>query len=121
MVEILAGHQVGREGQCLTIQEDSCQEQLASVVIEKISKGIYGGSTQEVSRNSSRDVAVTGESSSGGRSLPANVLGNVLEEPVLVKKNLVCFQIQEIVFHFSILLQRLLQYLVQQNGESKIE
>ena len=36
MVEILAGHRVGREGQCLTIQEDSCQE-LASVVMEKIS------------------------------------------------------------------------------------
>ena len=26
------------------------------------------------------------------------------------------FQIQEIAFHFSILLQRLLRYLVQQNG-----
>ena len=36
MIEILAGHQVGREGQCWTIQEDSCQE-LAFVVTEKIS------------------------------------------------------------------------------------
>ena len=36
---------------------------------------LYGGSTQ-VSGNSSGGVAVTGESSSGGRSLPANVLGN---------------------------------------------
>ena len=35
VVEILAGHRVGREGQCGTIQEDSCQE-LASVVMEKI-------------------------------------------------------------------------------------
>ena len=35
MVEILAGHRVGRGGQCGTIQEDSCQE-LASVVMEKI-------------------------------------------------------------------------------------
>ena len=34
--------------------------------------------------------------------------------PVLVKKDLVCFQIQEILFHFSILLQRLLRHLVQQ-------
>ena len=33
--EILAG-QVGQEGQCGTIQEDSCQE-LASVVMEEIS------------------------------------------------------------------------------------
>ena len=35
VVEILAGHQVGQEGQRGTIQEDSCQE-LASVVMEKI-------------------------------------------------------------------------------------
>ena len=37
---------------------------------------LYGGSTQGVSGNSSGGVAVTGESSSGGRSLPVNVLGN---------------------------------------------
>ena len=36
--------------------------------------------------------------------------------PVLVKKDLACFQIQEIVFLISILLQRLLHHLVQQNG-----
>ena len=35
VVEIRAGHRVGQEGQCGTIQEDSCQE-LASVVMEKI-------------------------------------------------------------------------------------
>ena len=52
---------------------------------------------------------MTEESSSGGRSLSVNVLGNGSEEPllvgrqvpVLVKKDLVCFQIQEIVFHFQ--------------------
>ena len=37
---------------------------------------LYGGSTQGVSGNSSGGVAVTGEPSSGGRSLPVNVLGN---------------------------------------------
>ena len=36
--------------------------------------------------------------------------------PVLVKKDLVCFQIQEIVFHLSILLRRLWRHLVQQRG-----
>ena len=48
----------------------------------------------------------------------------VLEEPllvgrqvsVLVRKNQVCFQIQEIVFHLSILLRRLWRHLVQQRG-----
>ena len=40
------------------------------------SGNLYGGSTQGVSGNSSGGVAVTGESSSGGRSLPVNVLGN---------------------------------------------
>ena len=37
---------------------------------------LYGGSTQGVSGTSSGSVAVTGESSSGGRSLPVNVLGS---------------------------------------------
>ena len=37
---------------------------------------LYGGSAQGVSGTSSGGVAVTGESSSGGRSLPVNVLGN---------------------------------------------
>ena len=68
-----------------------------------------------MSGTSSGSVAVTGESSSGGRSLPVNVLGSgsggpllvVRLVPVLVKKDLAYFQIQEIVFHFSILLQRL--------------
>ena len=57
------------------------------------------------------------------RSLPVNE-EMVLKEPlrvdrqvsVLVKKDLTCFQIQEIVFHFSILLRRLWQHLVQQRG-----
>ena len=40
------------------------------------SGNLYGGSAQGVSGNSSGGVAVTGESSSGGRSLPVNVLGN---------------------------------------------
>ena len=40
------------------------------------SGNVYGGSAQGVSGNSSGGVAVTGESSSGGRSLPVNVLGN---------------------------------------------
>ena len=66
----------------MTIQEDSCQEQ-ASVVMEKIStEYLYGGSTQGVSGNSSGGVAVTGESSSGGRSLPVNVLGNGSVSPL---------------------------------------
>ena len=82
---------------------------------------LYGGSAQGVSGTSSRSVAVTGESSSGGRSLPVNVLGNGSggassgdrQVPVLVKKDLACFQIQEIVFHFSILLRRLWPHLVK--------
>ena len=37
---------------------------------------LYGGSAQGVSGTSSGGVAVTGESSSGGRSLPVNVLGS---------------------------------------------
>ena len=37
---------------------------------------LYGGSAQGVSGTSSGSVAVTGESSSGGRSLPVNVLGS---------------------------------------------
>ena len=88
------------------------------------SGNLYGGSAQGVSGNSSGSVAVTEESSSGGRSLPVNVLGNGSggaslvgrQVPVLVKKDLVCFQIQEIVFHFSIHLRRLWRHLVQQRG-----
>ena len=72
MVEILAEHRVGREGQW------------ASVVIEKIytdGESLYGGylsggSAQGVSGTSSGGVAVSGESSSRGRSLPVNLLGN---------------------------------------------
>ena len=37
---------------------------------------LYGGSAQGVSGTSSGGVAVAGESSSGGRSLPVNLLGN---------------------------------------------
>ena len=40
------------------------------------SGNLRGGSTQGVSGNSSGGLAVTGESSSGGRSLPVSVLGN---------------------------------------------
>ena len=84
---------------------------------------LYGGSTQ-VSGNSSGGVAVTGESSSGGRSLPLNVLGNGSggasssgqASACAGEERLACFQIQEIIFYFSILLQRLLHHLVQQNG-----
>ena len=52
--------------------------ELASVVMEKIfTEGIsMEVQLKEVSGNSSGGVAVTGESSSGGRSLPVNVLGN---------------------------------------------
>ena len=59
------------------IQEDSCLE-LEFVVVEKnlYSGNLYGGSAQGVSGTSSGSVAVTGESSSGGRSLPVNVLGS---------------------------------------------
>ena len=39
-------------------------------------RNLYGGSAQGVSGTSSGGVAVTGESSSGGRSLPVNLLGN---------------------------------------------
>ena len=74
MVEILAGHRAGREGQCLTVQEDSCQE--LSDAENLYSGNLHGGSAQGVSGNSSGGVAVTGESSTGGRSLPVNVLGN---------------------------------------------
>ena len=77
VVEILAGHRVvGQEGQCGTIQEDSCQE-LASVVMEKI----Y---TEEISMEVQLkewegpvlEVWLWLESSSGGRSLRVNLLGN---------------------------------------------
>ena len=40
------------------------------------SGNLYGGSAQGVSGTSSGSAAVTGESSSGGRSLPVDVLGN---------------------------------------------
>ena len=89
------------------------------------SGNLRGGSAQGVSGNSSGSLPVTGESSSGGRSLPVNVLGNVSggastivgrQVPVLVKKDLACFQVQETVFEFSILLRRLWRHLVQQRG-----
>ena len=40
------------------------------------SGNLYGGSAQGVSGTSSGSAAVTGESSSGGRGLPVNVLGS---------------------------------------------
>ena len=77
MVEILAEHRAGREGQCGTIQEDRFQELVSVVMPENLYSGnLRGGSAQGVSGNSSGGLAVTGESSSGGRSLPVNVLGN---------------------------------------------
>ena len=77
MVEIPAEHRVGQGGQCGTIQEDSCQGTGIRSDGENLYGGnLYGGSTQGVSGTSSGSVAVTGESSSGGRSLPVNVLGS---------------------------------------------
>ena len=58
MVEILAGHRIGQEGQCGTIQEDRFQE-LVSVVMQRIST--VGVQTQGVSGNSSGGLAVTGD------------------------------------------------------------
>ena len=52
MVEILAEHRAGREGQCLTIQGDSCQE-LASGVMQRIS--IVGISMSELWKNDMDD------------------------------------------------------------------
>ena len=77
MVEILAEHQAGREGQC----GDNPGGQIPGTGIRSDAENLYsgnlrGGSTQGVSGNSSESLAVTGESSSGGRSLPVNVLGN---------------------------------------------
>ena len=79
------------------------------VGMQKISTvDLYGGSTQGVSGTSSGSVAVAGESSFGERTLLVDRL-----VPVLVKKDLAYFQIQEIVFQFSILLQQLWHHWVQ--------
>ena len=57
----------GRKGQCLTIQEDSCQELAIRSDAENLYSGnLYGGSTQGVSGNVLEVWPVTGESSSGG-------------------------------------------------------
>ena len=60
---------------------DNPREQLPGTGIRSdaenlYSGNLYGGSAQGVSGNSSGGVAVTEESSSGGCSLPVNVLGN---------------------------------------------
>ena len=60
---------------------DNSRRQLPATSIRSDAENLYsgnvcGGSAQGVSGNSSGGVAVTGESSSGGRSLPVNVLGN---------------------------------------------
>ena len=88
------------------------------------SGNLYEGSTQGVSGNSSGGVTVTEESLSGRRSLPVNVLGNGSggastsgqASAYAGEERPVCFQIQEIVFHFSIHLRRLWRHLVQQRG-----
>ena len=60
---------------------DNPRGQLPGTGIRSDGENLYGGnfyrgSAQGVSGTSSGSVAVTGESSSGGRSLPVNVLGN---------------------------------------------
>ena len=76
MVEAPADRLVGPGGLCGTIQEDSCQE-LAFVVMQKISTvGISTEVQLGVTGTSSGSVAVAGESSFSGRSLPVNVLGS---------------------------------------------
>ena len=77
MVEILAEHQAGPRRPVW----DNPGGQIPGTGIRSDAENLYsgnlrGGSTQGVSGNSSGGLAVTGESSSGGRSLPVNVLGN---------------------------------------------
>ena len=55
---------------------DNPRGQLPGTGIRGDGGNLYGGSAQGVSGTSSGGVAVTGESSSGGRSLPVNVLGS---------------------------------------------
>ena len=83
---------------CGTIQEDSCQE-LAFVVMEKIST--EGISMDFVFKEMCQEVVL---------EEPLQVDRQV---PVLVKKDRAYFQIQKIVFHFSILLQQLYHHWVQ--------
>ena len=85
MVEIPAEHLVGLGGLCGTIQEDSCQE----LEFRGDGENLYDRrSTQRVRGTSPGSAVLTGEASSQ------------------VRKDLAYFQIQEIVFHLSILLQR---------------
>ena len=85
---------------------------------------LYGGSAQGVSGTSSGGVAVIGESSSGGRSLPVNVLGSGSGGASFGGQVSACagierpsgIPIQEIVFQFPILLQQLWPPWVQYNG-----
>ena len=124
MVEILAGHRVG----------DNPRGQLPGTGIRSDGENLYGGnlyggSAQGVSGTSSGGggVAVTGESSSGGRSPPVNLLGNgsggasssgQASACAGEERPIVCFQIQEIVFQFPILLQQLWRPWVRYNGMS---
>ena len=60
---------------------DNLRGQIPGTGIRSDAENLYsgnlrGGSAQGVSRNSSGGLPVTGELSSGGRSLPVNVLGN---------------------------------------------
>ena len=108
---------------------DNPRGQLPGTGIRSDAENLYsgnlrGGSTQGVSGNSSGGLAVTGESLSGGRCLPVNVLGNGSGGSSTSGQASACagierpsfFQIQEIVFHFSILLRRLWRHLVQQRS-----
>ena len=79
-------------------------------------ESLWRFTAQGVSGNSSGGMAVTGEPSSR-RSLPVNVLGNGSGGASSSGQASACAgEERPIVFHFSILLQRLLHHLVQQNG-----
>ena len=90
------------------------------------SGNLRGGSTQGVSGNSSGGLAVTGESSSGGRSLPVNVLGNGSGGASTSGQASACAGIERPSLFsdsgnrlpLSILLRRLWRHLVQQRGMS---
>ena len=107
---------------------DNPRGQLPGTDIRGDGENLYGGnlfgsSTQGVSGNSSGGVAVTGKSSSG-RSLPVNVLGNGSGGASSGGQASACageerpslFSDSGNVFLISILLQRLLHHLVQQNS-----
>ena len=55
---------------------DNPRGQLPGTGIRSDGQNLYGGNLHGDSAQGCGGVAVTGESSSGGRSLPVNVLGN---------------------------------------------